>query len=297
MVITIYWPLVLFTVCASWAAGLFAAQAIWAWKANAPRSQAPAIIMSVFLLAITAMLAVNASGDWKNLFGESNLLTGLDMVTIAMGLFFLVAVIFFFALHKTRGNIPRGLVVLALIPPVLLMVSVARFYSLASGTVWDSPLWTLTIIGNALAMGAGTMAIIAGIRKESNKAVNDLITVPAATFNAAATLIFLLWLTVTGGARTAEGEGLTAFGDSTISPELAQQGDVIAHAILPFDQEIIFVTLVIILGAVLAMVAAFLAKKNNTWFVGCWLVGACSMIGAFAMNFVIYIVVISGTMF
>lgn len=296
MVITIYWPLVFFTVCASWAAGLFAVQAIWAWKANAPKSQAPAIILSVFLLAITAMLAVNASDNWKNLFGENNLVTGLDMVTIAMGLFFVVAVIFFFAMHKTRGNIPRGLVILALIPPVLLVASVARFYSLASGTAWDNPLWALTIAGNALALGAGTMSIIAGIRRESNKAVNDMINVPAAVFNAAATMVFLLWLTVTGGARTAPNQ--TAFGDEVIPTNVdPSQGDVITHAILPFDQEIIFVTLVIVLGAVLAMVAAFLAKKNNTWFVGCWLVGACTLIGAFAMNFVIYIVVISGTMF
>lgn len=297
MIITIHWPLVLFTVCAAWAAGLFAVQGIWGIRAITPKTQTVALIVSLFAAAVTAIMGVNASDGWKDLFGgQNNIISGMDLVTAALVAFFVVGIIYFICLAKCKGNVPLVASILAILVSVALLLAVFRFYSLAQGTAWDSPLWTLVILGNAAALGAGTFCAIAANRRESIKNLNDSIVLPAAGFNMLASLLFLGVLTATGGARTSDAV-LSQLDASAIDPELAAQGDVIGHAILPFDQEIIFVTVVILLGAVLAFVSALLAKKNNTWFVGCWMVMALTLLGAFAMNFVIYMVVISGTMF
>ena len=294
MLITIHWPLVLFTVCAALAAGLFATQGFWGMKAITPRTQALALIVSLFSAAITAVMGVFASDGWIELFGgQGNVTTGVDMVVIALAAFFVAGVIYFIALGKCKGNVPIFASVLAIVVSVALLLAVFRFYSLASGTAWDSPLWALVILGNAAALGAGTFSALAAAKKETIKNLNDSIVLPAAGFNAVASLLFLGALTMKDGARTAETAATAAAPD----PELAAQGDVIAHAILPFDQEVIFITIVILLGAILALAAALMAKKNDTWFVGSWMVMALTLLGAFAMNFVIYMVVSSATLF
>ena len=297
MVITIHWPLVLFTVCACWCAGLFAIQGIWGMTSITPRSQRTALLVTVVSAAITALMGVYASDGWKDLFGgEGSLATGIDLVGLALVALFLTAVVYFIVLHKKKGNVPFAMSVAAIVVSVGLLLAVFRFYSLAAGTEWDSPLWTLVLIGQAAALGAGAMGAITVFHRELIRNMNDKIILPATLLNCVTSLLFLGAITVNKGFRTQADSG--AFGGGEVTSAVATDaGDVISHAILPFDQELIFVTIVVLLGVVLSALAALLAKKNNTWVVGVWLVAALVLLGTFAMGFVSYIVVISGTMF
>ncbi|MFR5091400.1 MAG: hypothetical protein ACLTDR_04645 [Adlercreutzia equolifaciens] len=46
------WPLILFTTLLAWAAGLFAAQCVWALRGKGGRAQMPALITSAALLVV-----------------------------------------------------------------------------------------------------------------------------------------------------------------------------------------------------------------------------------------------------
>lgn len=292
MEMVIHWPLVLFTVCASWAAGLFGAFAVWAWRERIPKSSAPSIIACLIGAGLTAILASFASEGWTDLFGDAGVMNvGIDAMSVIIGVFIVMVVLFFIVLYKRKGDIPVLIMGFSVVIAVLLVFAVSQFYALTSGSAWDTPVWFFVMLGNAAALGTGTVTFITNKQREAID-LENYANIIAAVFNAVASITFLVVLTVVGGQEPATE---AVFGGAVAA--VSDSPDAITHALLPFSPELMFTSSIIIIGSLLAVLAAYLGRKNGPWLIAGVLVTVCTLLGAFAVNFVAYAVSVSATMF
>ena len=72
------WPLILFTTLLAWAAGLFAAQCVWALRGKGARAQMPALITSAVLLVVGGIAVFFHLEHWERIFsGFGHLTSGI----------------------------------------------------------------------------------------------------------------------------------------------------------------------------------------------------------------------------
>ena len=79
------WPLILFTTLLAWAAGLFAAQCLWALRGKGGRAQMPALITSAALLVVGGIAVFFHLAHWERIFnGFGHLTSGITQELIAI---------------------------------------------------------------------------------------------------------------------------------------------------------------------------------------------------------------------
>ena len=166
------WPLILFTTLLAWAAGLFAAQCVWALRGKGARAQMPALITSAVLLVVGGIAVFFHLEHWERIFnGFGNPTSGITQELACIVVVGVLMVVAFVMLRRGAGDgaaagaangeagraagddgapaLPKWLAALMIAAAALLVLVTGHSYMMAARPAWDSPLGPLTLLGAA----------------------------------------------------------------------------------------------------------------------------------------------------
>ena len=129
------WPLILFTTLLAWAAGLFAAQCVWALRGKGARAQMPALITSAVLLVVGGIAVFFHLEHWERIFnGFGHLTSGITQELIAIVVLAVVMVVYFVYLRRggDEAKVPAWLAAVGLVLAVVLVAVMGHSYMMAS---------------------------------------------------------------------------------------------------------------------------------------------------------------------
>lgn len=278
------WPLIIFTTLVTWSAGLFGTQALLATRGEAAKAQMTAWVVSAVLLGIGGVAVFFHLEHWERIFnGFGHITSGITQELIAIVMLALVAIAYLVAMRKSSdgSTVPAWLGWVSVIVSVVFVLVVAHSYLMATRPAWDTVLWVLYMLGNALAFGPLTMAVIMA-------SVGDDLTPVAmpAIVGAAAAVV----------ASVAFGSFLSMAGSSFVEigyyfdPTQPSAGMVDASSMLANSIPLVWGGAVAV-GAVVPMVCALLARRKGdpaSWKIGGSIAVACVLVGAVCMRVAFY---------
>lgn len=278
------WPLIIFTTLVAWSAGLFGAQAVMALRGAGKKAQMPALVTSVVLLAVGGIAVFFHLEHWERIFnGFGHITSGITQELIAIVIVVIIMVIYFVMMRKSSdgGTVPKWLAVLSVVMSVVLVAVMAHSYTMAARPAWDSFLWLFAVLGNACVLGPITMAVLMAI-KGDDLAAAGLPALVGAAINAVATVVFAIFLQMSGSAFTQVGY--------YFDPTHPTKAMADATAAVAVQAPLLWVGAVVV-GALIPLVAAFMAKKKgNTagWKLWGAVAIATVLIGAICLRVVFY---------
>ena len=164
------WPLILFTTLCAWSCGVFGTQGVLAYKGLAKKSQMPALIASLVLLAVSGIAVFFHLQHWERIFnGFGHITSGITQELIAIVVFCLVAVAYFVFLRKSKdgGTVPKWLGLCAVAIAIALAAVCAHSYMMEARPAWNSVLEMGSIVGAACLLGPLTLVVIMAIQGDS----------------------------------------------------------------------------------------------------------------------------------
>lgn len=288
------WPLILFTTLLAWAAGLFAAQCLWALRGKGGRAQMPALITSAALLAVGGIAVFFHLEHWDRIFnGFGNPTSGITQELVAIVVMAVFIVLYFVYLRKPEGTVPKWLAVCALVISVVLVVVMSHSYNMAARPAWDSPLLWLAYLGNAALFGPLTVILLGQCCKSGEATDGDgdraasVLGLSAVVGALANTAFSLLW----GVAAMASASSFTEVGlywDPT-HPNQPIANPVEAANILTGEASLLFWIGVIAVGCVVPLVCALVGRRKNASTAALATIGlVCAIVGAVCLRMVFY---------
>ena len=131
------WPLILFTTLLAWAAGLFAAQCLWALRGKGGRAQMPALITSAVLLVVGGIAVFFHLEHWERIFnGFGHITSGITQELVGCVALAVVMVLWFVVLRKGEDKLPTWLPVVTLIVAVAMVIATGHSYLMPARAAW-----------------------------------------------------------------------------------------------------------------------------------------------------------------
>lgn len=268
------WPLIIFTTLTAWACGVFGAQGVLALRDQAKKSQMILLISSVVLLAVGGIAVFFHLQHWERIFnGFGHITSGITQELIAIVVFVIIAVVYFIFLRKSEdgGTVPKWAAVLAIIVSVVLAIVCAHSYMMAARPAWNTVLEILSIVGAACILGPATCAVVMAVKGDELGGVGVLAIVGSA-IGAICTAAYGIYLQMSGGSFDTVGY----YFDPTHPTKAMADATGVAS-----DQAVIIWLGAVIVGAVVPLVCAFIAKRKGD--ASSWKVfGAVAVIAAAA---------------
>ncbi len=255
-------PLVLFTSFLSWSVGIFGTQCILALKKRGSEIQMVSLVVSLVVLVIGGIAVLfHLTHPFSIFNGFGNLTSGITQELIAIAVLVVVAVVYFLMLRRSDDKtVSAWLAIIGLVVCLVLVVAMGHSYMLDSRPTWNSIFQLLSLLGAACVLGPATVAIIAAVKKTQIEGIG-LFTVIGSIVNAVLTGAFLFSMQATSST-------LQSF-DYYFDPTHPNYALVSSSDVSLFSGDCLAATVVIILGAVLAIVAAIIGKKKqdawSTW--------------------------------
>ena len=275
------WPLILFTTLLAWAAGLFAAQCLWALRGKGGRAQMPALIASAALLVVGGIAVFFHLEHWERIFnGFGHLTSGITQELIAIVLLAVAMVLFFLMLRRSEDDtVPQWLAVVGLVLVCVLIVAMGHSYMMPSLPAWDTVLQLLSLLGAACVMGPATVAFIGAAKGVEIEGIG-LLTVIGAAVNAVLSVAYMFAME----ASSATFQSFQYYFDPT-HPNVAMANP--ANVSL-FTGDSLAALVVAVIALVVALVGALLGKKQGAWKVWGAVVAIAGLVCAVALRVMMY---------
>ena len=268
------WPLILFTTFTAWACGVFGAQGVLALKGAGKKSQQLLAVLSCVLLAVGGVCVFFHLQHWERIFnGFGHITSGITQELIAIVVFVVVAVAYFVMCRKSSdgGTVPKWMAWVAVAISVVLAAVCAHSYMMPARPAWNSVLEVLSIVGAACLLGPATCAVVLAAKGEDAFELG-LPAVIGSAIGAACTAAYALYIQMSAGSFAQVG--------NYFDPTHPTKAMVDAGATLR-DQTILFWLGAVIVGAVVPLACAILAKRKND--AASWkLFGAVAVVAALA---------------
>ncbi len=157
------WPLILFTTFVAWSSGTFGAQCLLAFNGKVKKAQIPCWIVAAVLLVASGIAVFFHLQHWERIFnGFGHLTSGITQELIMIGVLAIVAIIYLVLMLRSKDGrtVPKWICVVGIVAAVALCAVMANSYAMPARPVWDSALWIIYVVGNALIVGPLTIAIV-----------------------------------------------------------------------------------------------------------------------------------------
>lgn len=273
------WPLILFTSLLSASAGLFCVQGVFATAGYGDKAQKPATIASLALLVVGGIAVFFHLTHPDRLFnGFGHITSGITQELIAI-VVMAVLMVLFLVFARREGGIPKWLGILAIIAAVALVIVMGHSYMVASRPAWNSILQPLSLLGAAAAIGAGLFAMF-DASSENGSSLRDLLAVVATAANLVLTVVYLGAMSGATGSLNKVGNYFDATHPTA--------GMVDPAAFSPFAGSNMGLAVGAIVLAAVALLLAFLAKKNKKWTAMGAGIAVCAFVGAILLRAVFY---------
>ena len=270
------WPLILFTTLLAWAAGLFAAQCVWALRGKGARAQMPALITSAVLLE-----------HWERIFnGFGHLTSGITQELIAIVVLAVVMGVCFVYLRRggDDAKVPAWLSAIGIVVAAVLIVVMGHSYMMASLPAWDSLLQIASLLGAACGFGPATMALICAVRDEASD-LDAKANLIGQAVNVVLVVAYLVAMQATAGSYTA-----VEFWFDPTSPTMDITPD---GSTAPFSGASAAWAVTAIVVAVAGLGSALAGRAKGDWKVWGAVGAACVLVSALALRAVFYMTGVS----
>ena len=279
------WPLILFTTFMAWSAGLFATQGVFALRGEAAKSQMKAWVVSVVLLVVGGIAVFFHLEHWERIFnGFGHLTSGITQELIAIVVMAVVMVIMFAYLRRTANDphIPAWVSVLAIISALLVVIACGHSYMMASRPAWNSVFEELSLIGAACILGPATFAII--LKGDEMGPIATMSMVAGSIVNLVCSVAYLVSMNFME---------FTQFDATYFDPTSPTKAMVDVASINPFSGDALVFSMLVIVGAAVAVVAAFMGKKQGNWKVWGAVALVAAVVAAICLRVVFYVLGVS----
>ena len=273
------WPLILFTTLLAWAAGLFAAQCVWALRGKGARAQMPALITSAVLLVVGGIAVFFHLQHWERIFnGFGHITSGITQELIAIIVLAIVAVIYLAMLRKNDNTVPKWIAVLAIVMSAVLVMVMGHSYMMEARPAWSNILWIVSLLGAACILGPATVAVVCQSVGE-DAAELGMPAFVGSIVNAVASLAAAVSINLTHVVEVGNYYDLTH-----------PMKDIMASGLNIFGGESLLPTLaMIVLGCAAPIACVFMGKKTGNWKVYGSAAIVCAVIGAMCLRVVFYL--------
>ena len=281
------WPLILFTTLLAWAAGLFAAQCLWALRGKGGRAQMPALIASAALLVVGGIAVFFHLEHWERIFnGFGHLTSGITQELIAIIVLFVAMVVYFVYLRRggDDAKVPTWLAAVGLVLAAILVIVMGHSYMMASLPAWDSVLQIASLLGAACGFGPATMALICAVRDEASD-LDAKANLIGQAVNVVLVVAYLVAMQATVGAYTQV--------DFWFDPTQPTMDIAPTGATEPFSGASLPFSIVALIAAACGVAGAFVGKAKKDWKVWGAVCVACVLVSAQALRVVFYMTGIS----
>lgn len=290
----VQWSLILFTTFLVWSAGLFGTQALAAAFGKAKKAQFASWITAAILLVISGIAVVFHLQHAERVFsGFGHLTSGITQELIAIVVLAVVAVIYLVAMRRSedKTSVPKWLAWLAVIVSVLLIIIAGNSYLMSARPAWDSVIWILYFLGNALVLGPATLAVVMAFKDESEFKQVGMWMLIGSILNLAFAVIYGIFINTIASAFTDVG---LYFDPNHPTYAITDIASVISGQALPLWLG------AVVVGAALPVIAAIIAQRKGdagSWRVWGIIIVICAVIGAVVMRVVFYNLGLSVFMF
>ena len=193
-----------------------------------------------------------------NLFnGFGHITSGITQELIGMVAFVIVAVVYFLmARREEDGSVPAWIPILGLVVSVVLLIAMGHSYMMVSRPAWDSVLQLLSLFGGSCVLGPASVAVIAAVRGVEAPSLG-LLNVIGSVINAVLTVAFMAVMAAASGT-------LQAF-QYYFDPTHSNYAIKSAADVTLFSGDCMPYTIAVILGLVVAIIAAVMGRKQGDW--------------------------------
>ena len=281
------WPLILFTTLLAWAAGLFAAQCVWALRGKGARAQMPALITSAVLLVVGGIAVFFHLEHWERIFnGFGHMTSGITQELIAIVVLAVVMVVYFVYLRRggDEAKVPTWLSIVGIVVAAILVIVMGHSYMMASLPAWNSLLQIASLLGAACGFGPATMALICAVRDESSD-LDAKANLIGQAVNVVLVVAYLIAMQATAGSYTA-----VEFWFDPTSPTMDITPD---GSTAPFSGASLAWAVVAIVAAVAGLGSALAGRAKGDWKVWGAVGAACVRVSALALRAVFYMTGVS----
>lgn len=288
------WELILFTTFVAWSAGLFGAQALAAAFGKAKKAQFVSWVTAAILLIVGGIAVFFHLQHWERIFnGFGHLTSGITQELIAIVVLAIVAVIYFIFMKRSEdgATVPKWLAWVAVVMSAILVLIMAHSYMMSARPAWNTFVWVAYVLGNSLVLGPATLVVIMALKGDDDFKQVGLWTLVGAAANLALALAYAIFIQVASSAFTEVG---FYFDPTQPTQAMTSIGEIIS------GQMLLLWAGAVIIGAVVPVIAAFVARKKNdaaSWKLWGVVIVVCAIIGAIIMRVVFYNVGLSVFMF
>lgn len=284
----LHWSLIIFTLLIAWAGGIFAIQSLLAVKGEAKEIQLSALICSLIVLVVGGIAVFLHLQHWERIFkGFGHLTSGITQEFIAIVVFGVVAVAYFFALRKSEDGmtVPKPLAIVGVIVGAVLVAVTGHSYMMASRPAWNTVLWVLVMLAEGALSGALTVAVLLA-RKNIVNVLASTVTLVSAAVCAVATLAYTAYWQMASSKFSDIGFHF----DPTLPTKQMVNSASEMNVFTGSHAALLWVG-VIIVGVLVPLVLAYLArqkKQSSPWLMygGCALI--CLLIGGIVLRVLFY---------
>lgn len=276
------WPLILFTLFLSWAAGLFVAQSICAVKGASEKTQMVSLAVSFALMVIGGIAVFFHLEHWERIFnGFGNLTSGITQELIGIVLLVIMMVANYVILRRSEGKIPIALAVINTIVVLMLLIAMGHSYMIHARPTWNSIAQLLSLVGNACILGPATFIIIkALVNKEESDGTDGALSIAGSAANAITTAAYVVAM---GVASSSFSEVAYYFDGILAQSAMADSG-----IYSPFAGVNLLFVIIALAAALAALAFALVGKKQGKWAVCGPLILICGVASAVSLRVLMY---------
>lgn len=277
-------PLILFTSFLAWAGGTFAAQGVLAIKKEGAKIQMTALIVSFIILVLGGILVLFHLARPLHIFnGFGNPTSGITQELVAIILIGIWMVVYFVMIRQSNdGSVPAWCGIVAIVLALVLDAVMSHSYMMAARPTWNTVLQVLSIIGASCAAGPATVMAVAAFKGEKIELLKPLV-LWGAIIGLLTTAIYLVAMCFMGGSFIDLG--------NYFDPTHPNYGITTGSDVNIFSDSLsIAFSIVALVGCVLSVVAALLAKAKEDKQKLCSIVAVVGAVAAaIALRVVFYI--------
>ena len=278
------WPLIIFTALVAWSAGLFATQCLAAIKGECKKIQMLSWIVAAALLVVGGIAVFVHLEHWERIFnGFGHLTSGITQELIAIVILGIVAIVYLAFMRKSEdgASVPKWLAITGIVVSALLVVVMAHSYLMAARPAWDTVVWILVILGNACVLGPSMLILLAAVKEDlAEGSILPKAVLIGAAVNVAATVLYIIVAALATGSLVEYVH--------YIDPNYPTAAAVTAAQFGPLASGTVISTVLSILGAAVAAVAAYLGGKKGDWKVWGATCLACAFVAAILIRIAFY---------
>jgi anaerobic dimethyl sulfoxide reductase subunit C (anchor subunit) len=281
----IQWQLVVFTLLVCLGSGTFATCGLLAIFGKDAEIRLPALVVSLAAMVVGGFASLFHVQHWERMFnGFGHLASGITQEIIGLALVCIAIVVYFVVSRK--GKTPKWAGWMAIIVSIIMIIAMAHSYIMPSRPLWDSPLLYVYYFANFILLGGLTITLLCGLKGADAK-LASMVALAGGALQVVGAIGYAVFIP----SLASKFSIVEFYFDPNTPTKQMLDPNAIFSGYLTGDGVLLFWVGALIVGAIIPLVVAFLARqKAGMTLVGfASAAGVCAIAGGLAFRAVLYV--------